>query len=88
MASIFLIRHGQASFGTDNYDRLSELGCRQSEVLGRYLVHHDIHFDAVYSGELQRLLYNKNKVSLSYYNDHSFLDVLGRQSGEALISYR
>ena len=236
MASIFLIRHGQASFGTDNYDRLSELGCRQAEVLGRYLVDHDIHFDAIYSGELQRqrktaqiansaadharehivdarfneidnegqlevitpvllerqpelqefvdrafgsskdyqklleqvfnywvalgdegpnglqswaefsagtrsalaelmtshgsgknvgiftsggtiativaqvlgldggatyqfyepmincsvtrLLYNKNKVSLSYYNDHSFLDVLGRQCGEALISYR
>jgi broad specificity phosphatase PhoE len=236
MASIYLIRHGQASFGTDDYDRLSELGCRQAEVLGQYFDHRGLHFDAVYTGELKRqrktaaiavghrvpddahrvdarfneidnagqlelitpvlleqqpelaawaekarssskdyqkllervfnywvglgenspaglqswpdyaagarsalaeimreqgpgtdtaiftsggtiativahvlgaddratyqfyepvincsvthLLYNANKVSLSYYNDHSFLDVLGRQNGEALITYR
>ena len=236
MASIYLIRHGQASFGTDDYDRLSDLGCRQAEVLGHYFEHRGLHFDAVYTGELKRqrktaaiavgdrqpedghrvdarfneidnaaqlevitpilleqrpelnawwekanssskdyqklleqvfnywvalghdspdglqswgdyasdartaladvmreqgpgtntaiftsggtiativahvlgaddqatyqfyepvincsvthLLYNANKVSLSYYNDHSFLDVLGRQNGEALITYR
>jgi broad specificity phosphatase PhoE len=212
MASVYLIRHGQASFGTDDYDRLSDLGCRQAEVLGQYFEHRGMHFDAVYTGELSRqrktaaiamgerlhaeqhrvdarfneidneaqlevitpilleqvfnywvaqgadcpgglqswadyahgarsalagvmreqgpgtnsaiftsggtiativahvlgaddqatyqfyepvincsvthLLYNANKVSLSYYNDHSFLDVLGRQNGEALITYR
>ncbi len=54
MASIYLIRHGQASFGTDDYDRLSELGARQAEVLGEYLEHCGIAFDAVYCGELQR----------------------------------
>ncbi|MEE4189995.1 MAG: histidine phosphatase family protein [Halieaceae bacterium] len=236
MASVYLIRHGQASFGTDDYDRLSGLGCRQAEVLGQYFEHRGLNFDAVYTGELSRqrktaaiamgerlhaeqhrvdarfneidneaqlevitpilleqrpelaawwekaansskdyqklleqvfnywvaqgadspgglqswgdyahgarsalaevmreqgpgtnsaiftsggtiativahvlgaddqatyqfyepvincsvthLLYNANKVSLSYYNDHSFLDVLGRQNGEALITYR
>ncbi|MEP5763497.1 MAG: histidine phosphatase family protein [Halieaceae bacterium] len=54
MASIYLIRHGQASFGTDDYDRLSELGCRQAEVLGHYLDSCGLHFDAVYTGELKR----------------------------------
>ena len=54
MASIYLIRHGQASFGTDNYDRLSELGCRQAEVLGEYFKTRALRFDAVYSGDLQR----------------------------------
>ena len=54
MASIYLIRHGQASFGTDDYDRLSELGCRQAEVLGEYFEHRELHFDAVYTGELLR----------------------------------
>jgi len=54
MASIYLIRHGQASFGTDNYDRLSDLGCRQAEVLGDYLAACNVSFDAVYSGDLQR----------------------------------
>ncbi len=54
MASIYLIRHGQASFGTDDYDRLSDLGCRQAEVLGEYFEHRGLHFDAVYTGELKR----------------------------------
>ncbi|MEH6583966.1 MAG: histidine phosphatase family protein [Halioglobus sp.] len=54
MASIYVIRHGQASFGTENYDRLSDLGCRQAEVLGHYLRDCEIQFDAVYSGDLQR----------------------------------
>jgi broad specificity phosphatase PhoE len=56
MANIYLIRHAQASFGTDHYDRLSALGRRQAEVLGQYLRDCEIHFDAVYSGDLERQL--------------------------------
>lgn len=37
MAELMVVRHAQASFGTDNYDKLSELGHRQSAVLGAYL---------------------------------------------------
>ena len=54
MASIYVIRHGQASFGEDNYDKLSDLGCRQAVVLGEYLRDCGIQFDATYSGDLQR----------------------------------
>ena len=54
MATIYLIRHGQASFGADDYDKLSELGCRQAQVLGEYLRDCNITFDAVYSGDLLR----------------------------------
>jgi len=54
VASIYVIRHGQASFGEENYDKLSDLGCRQAEVLGEYLRDCGIHFDATYSGDLQR----------------------------------
>ncbi len=36
MANIYLIRHGQASWGKSNYDQLSALGVKQSEVLGLY----------------------------------------------------
>ncbi|MEO8010167.1 MAG: histidine phosphatase family protein, partial [Dokdonella sp.] len=32
-----LIRHGQASFGADDYDCLSELGVRQSRLLGEWM---------------------------------------------------
>ena len=54
MATIYLIRHGQASFGADVYDKLSDLGRRQAEVTGHYLRDHDIHIDAAYSGTLLR----------------------------------
>lgn len=54
MSTLYLIRHGQASFGSDHYDRLSDLGRRQAEVLGHYLRDHGIHLDAAYSGSLQR----------------------------------
>jgi broad specificity phosphatase PhoE len=54
MAEIYLIRHGQASFGSEDYDRLSPLGTRQAEVLGEYFRDHGIVFDATYSGDLLR----------------------------------
>lgn len=54
MSTIYLIRHGQASFGAENYDNLSTLGRRQAEVTGHYLRDAGIQFDAVYSGDLQR----------------------------------
>ena len=54
MATIYLVRHGQASFGAENYDKLSELGCRQATVVGEYFRDHGVRFDAVYSGDLSR----------------------------------
>jgi len=37
MAELIVVRHGQASFGADNYDQLSENGYRQSEMAGAAL---------------------------------------------------
>ena len=54
MATIYLIRHGQASFGSDDYDQLSQLGIRQAEVTGEYFKESGIFFDAAYSGDLKR----------------------------------
>lgn len=54
MGSIYLIRHGQASFGAKNYDVLSPLGFRQSAALGDYFAQVGLRFDRCISGELQR----------------------------------
>ena len=54
MAQFYLVRHGQASFGTDNYDRLSELGHQQARWLGEYFAERDMGFDALVSGDLVR----------------------------------
>lgn len=37
MAAIYLIRHGQAHFGSADYDRLTPLGVEQAQVLGSAL---------------------------------------------------
>ena len=37
MAVVLLVRHGQASFGGPDYDRLSEIGERQSRLVGERL---------------------------------------------------
>jgi broad specificity phosphatase PhoE len=36
MREIYVVRHGQASFGTDDYDRLTEIGFAQARLLGAY----------------------------------------------------
>ena len=54
MGSIYLIRHGQASFGADDYDVLSPLGIRQGEMLGDHLAELGIQFDRCLSGDLRR----------------------------------
>lgn len=54
MATIYLIRHGQASFGSANYDQLSPLGQLQADRTGQYLARAGISLDAAYSGGLSR----------------------------------
>ena len=54
MGTLYLVRHGQASFGADDYDVLSELGMRQAVRLGEYFKHKGITFDAALTGTLQR----------------------------------
>ena len=54
MPEIFVVRHGQASFGSDNYDQLSELGWRQARWLGEHFAEDGVGFDRVVCGDLQR----------------------------------
>lgn len=54
MAELILVRHGQASFGADDYDKLSELGWRQSRWLGEHFAARGAAFDRVVRGSLRR----------------------------------
>ncbi|MBN3754407.1 histidine phosphatase family protein [Paraburkholderia sp. Tr-20389] len=54
MAELYLVRHGQASFGADDYDRLSDVGEQQGVWLGEYFAQRDIRFDRVMTGTLRR----------------------------------
>ncbi|GAB4351204.1 MAG: histidine phosphatase family protein [Gammaproteobacteria bacterium] len=54
MAELYLVRHGQASFGEGEYDALSELGRQQSRWLGEYFAERHIGFDRLFTGTLRR----------------------------------
>lgn len=54
MTTVVLVRHGQASFGTSNYDRLSPLGERQAVILGEHWQRSGFVADRALSGSLQR----------------------------------
>ena len=54
MGTLYLVRHGQASFGADDYDVLSPLGHQQSARLGDYFKFKGIAFDAALTGTLNR----------------------------------
>ena len=54
MGRLLLVRHGQASFGAADYDRLSDLGHRQCVRLGQYLRERGARFEAVVTGTLKR----------------------------------
>lgn len=54
MGAIYLVRHGQASFGTSNYDQLSPLGFEQSRVVGEHLKGRLGSIDAVALGSMRR----------------------------------
>lgn len=54
MKTILLARHGQASFGSENYDNLSELGIQQAQLLGDYFKKHNKTIDQIFTGTLVR----------------------------------
>jgi broad specificity phosphatase PhoE len=54
MSTLYLIRHGQASFGIQNYDKLSERGILQSRVLAEHIIKNNIQFSAFYTGAMTR----------------------------------
>jgi len=66
MSMIYLIRHGQARFGHDNYDRLSPLGIKQARVLAYHLLETGFQPDAVYSGALARQTATAQEVLSAY----------------------
>jgi len=54
MGILFLVRHAQASFLEQNYDKLSKLGEAQARLLGEYWVRRNILFDRACGGPCVR----------------------------------
>lgn len=54
MSTFYLIRHGQASFGAEQYDQLSELGMRQCALLGEWWRNCGLPVHRIVVGQMQR----------------------------------
>ncbi len=54
MKTILLARHGQASLGEDNYDKLSELGIEQASILGQFYADNKRQVDKIFTGSMVR----------------------------------
>jgi broad specificity phosphatase PhoE len=66
MGRLVLVRHGQASFLDDDYDRLSQSGETQSLALGSFWARHGTRFDEVFSGPLNRQIRTAELVASTY----------------------
>jgi len=54
MSELVLVRHGQASFGSESYDKLSARGIEQVRLLAEHWQATGERFDHIYSGNLLR----------------------------------
>lgn len=54
MGQILLVRHGQASFGSTNYDQLSARGEEQARLLGQWFADRGQRFDRIVTGSMLR----------------------------------
>jgi broad specificity phosphatase PhoE len=66
MGILYFIRHGQASFGEKNYDRLSPVGIQQAWILGEYLAGIRFVFHAAYCGEMERQRHTAREVMAGF----------------------
>ena len=66
ISDLYLVRHGQASFGEKDYDNLSEKGVRQSISLGKKLKKRNLVFDNIVVGPMKRHIQTFNGINIGY----------------------
>lgn len=81
MTVLYLVRHGQASFGADSYDVLSQNGIRQAQVLGRHWQCLGLKPDSVCSGSMARQRDTATHADyapqiLPAFNEYDFLSIV------------
>ncbi|MBB5185906.1 broad specificity phosphatase PhoE [Zhongshania antarctica] len=54
MTEVVMVRHGQAAFASDDYDRLTDIGWEQARLLGEYFSAAEAGFDTVFTGTMRR----------------------------------
>lgn len=83
MAELIVVRHGQAAFGQENYDQLSEVGFEQARMAGDALRAMGWVPDRLVSGTLERqrdtlstMGFDGNREEHAGFNEYDFGDLL------------
>lgn len=91
LAELLIIRHGQASFGADNYDVLSDLGREQSRAAGAWLRGMGWTPDRVVTGTLNRQIDSADEMGFdpireehAGLNEYDFGDLLDARFPDGL----
>ena len=92
MGRLFLVRHAQASFLSQNYDQLSARGETQARLLGEYWAKHNVVFDRACSGPALRHQQTAQFVCEAYrkagrdFPSPSVMDEFDEFQGDAVLS--
>jgi broad specificity phosphatase PhoE len=88
MGTLYMVRHGQASFGAEDYDQLSELGRKQAVRLGEWFAHKGIAFDGLIAGTLRRHKQTLEGIleGMNHAGEHLAWDGLNEYDSEAVIA--
>jgi broad specificity phosphatase PhoE len=66
MSMLTVVRHGQASFDSDDYDQLSDLGKQQARLLGKHWADQQLSIDVVYAGPRVRQQQSAEQAGIDY----------------------
>jgi len=78
MTSVYLVRHGQASLGAENYDQLSALGREQAALLGQHWHALKVRFEQAWCGSLVRQVDTAHAILSTYHNAGAHAPALRR----------
>lgn len=91
MAELYVVRHGQASFGADDYDALSEVGHEQSRLVGDALREAGWIPDRLVTGTLKRqrdtlsaMGFDGTPEEHAGFNEYDFHDLLAVRFAKAV----
>jgi broad specificity phosphatase PhoE len=74
MAEIYFVRHGQASFGAQDYDKLSAIGHKQTQLLGLMFKEIGLEFDKVVCGAMVRHKESLKQIKLNLHLPETIFD--------------
>lgn len=83
---LWLVRHGQAAFATDDYDRLTDLGWSQAGWLAKHLAAQRLAFDVVAAGRLRRQQETASALAAHLGEDVRTIEGLEEYDADAILN--